>query len=67
MFKDKVVLITGAGRNTGLAIAKAFAAAGATVALNSRKAEDVTREAARLRKTYGTTVVEVPADVAKPD
>jgi len=67
VFKDKVVLVTGAGRNTGRAIAEAFAAQGAIVALNSRKAEDVAREAARLRETYGCTVVEVPADVAKAE
>jgi len=67
MHKDKVVLVTGMGRNTGLAIAEAFAEAGAIVALNSRKASDVSREAARLRETYGGTVVEVPADIGHPD
>lgn len=66
-FKDKVVLVTGAVRNTGLAIAEAFAREGAVVALNGRKPEDVAREAERLRKTYGVTVFEVPADIACPD
>ena len=66
-FKDKVVLVTGAVRNTGLAIAEAFAREGAVVALNGRKSEDVAREAKRIRKTYGFTVVEVPADIACPD
>jgi NAD(P)-dependent dehydrogenase (short-subunit alcohol dehydrogenase family) len=67
VFENKVVLITGAARNTGLAIAEAFAAKGAIVALNSRKAEDVAREAARLREIHGGTIVEVPADVSNPD
>lgn len=65
-FKDKVVLVTGAVRNTGLAIAEAFAREGAIVALNGRKAEDVAREAARLRETCGAVVIEVPADVSVP-
>ncbi|MFA6291231.1 MAG: SDR family oxidoreductase [Victivallales bacterium] len=66
-FKDKVVLVTGAVRNTGLAIAEAFAREGAVVALNGRKSEDVAREAKRLRETYGVKVVEVTADISCPD
>ena len=66
-FKDKVVLVTGAVRNTGLAIAEAFAREGAVVALNGRKPEDVAREAKCLRDTYGVTVVEVPADISCPE
>ena len=54
-FEKKIVLITGAVRNTGLAIAEAFAEAGATVVLNGRKSADVAREAARLREQYGAT------------
>jgi NAD(P)-dependent dehydrogenase (short-subunit alcohol dehydrogenase family) len=67
MHKSKVVLITGAVRNTGLAIAEAFAEAGVTVVLNGRKPEDVAREAVRLRQTYGGRVVEAPADVSRQD
>jgi len=66
-FKDKVVLVTGAVRNTGLAIAEAFAREGAMVVLNGRKPEDVAREAKRLRETYGVTVLEAPADISCPD
>ena len=66
-FKGKVVLITGAVRNTGLAIAEAFAAEGATIALNGRKTEDVHRVAAALRKKFGTTVIEATADISKPE
>ena len=67
MHRKRVVLITGAVRNTGLAIAEAFAEAGATVVLNGRKSADVAREAARLREQYGATVVEATADVAQQD
>ena len=63
-FKDKVVLVTGANRNTGLAIAEAFAREGAVVWLNGRKPDEVAREADRLRKTFGATVIEAPADIA---
>ncbi|MFZ2655988.1 MAG: SDR family NAD(P)-dependent oxidoreductase, partial [Victivallales bacterium] len=66
-FKDKVALVTGAVRNTGLAIAEAFAREGAVVALNGRRPEDVAREAKRLRDTYGVTVIELPADISCPD
>jgi 3-oxoacyl-[acyl-carrier protein] reductase len=64
-FTGKIVLVTGAVRNTGLAIAEAFAEAGATVVLNGRKREDVARAAARLRQDYGATVIEAAADVAR--
>lgn len=63
-FKDKVVLVTGANRNTGLAIAEAFAREGAIVWLNGRKPDEVAREADRLRTTFGATVIEAPADIA---
>lgn len=66
-FKDKIVLVTGAVRNTGLAIAEAFAEAGATIVLNGRKAEDVAREAERFRKTYKVTVLEAQADISIPE
>ncbi|HCE42127.1 MAG TPA: hypothetical protein DET40_01090 [Lentisphaeria bacterium] len=66
-YKDKVVLVTGAVRNTGLAIAEAFAREGAVVALNGRKEEDVSREAKRLRDAYGVKVVEVTADISIPE
>jgi 3-oxoacyl-[acyl-carrier protein] reductase len=62
-----VVLVTGAVRNTGLAIAEAYAAAGATVVLNGRQPADVAREAGRLRRQYGATVLEAPADIASQE
>jgi len=66
-FENKVVLVTGAVRNTGLAIAEEFAKNGAIVALNGRNPEDVAREAARIRETYGSRVIEATADVSNQD
>ncbi len=66
-YKDKVVLVTGAVRNTGLAIAEAFAREGAVVVLNGRKEEDVAREAKRIRDTYAVKVVEAPGDISVPE
>jgi len=63
-FSKKTVMITGAVRNTGLAIAKEFAAAGANIILNGRKDSDVKRVADALRKDYGVEVLEACADIA---
>lgn len=66
-FKEKIVLVTGAVRNTGLAIAESFAGEGAILALNGRNAEDVAREAERIRKKYDITVLEATADISIPE
>lgn len=49
----KVALVTGGSRGIGLAIAKAYAAAGAKVAVASRKQEAVDEAAAALRHAGG--------------
>lgn len=49
----KVALVTGGSRGIGLAIAKAYAAAGAKVAVASRKQEAVDEAAAALRRAGG--------------
>ncbi len=52
----KVALITGASRGIGLAIAKAYAAAGAKVALSSRKQESLDVAAAEIREAGGEVI-----------
>ena len=49
----KTVFITGATKNTGLAIAKYFAIKGYQVAISSRSIENAEETAAELSKTYG--------------
>jgi NAD(P)-dependent dehydrogenase (short-subunit alcohol dehydrogenase family) len=62
-FEGRVTLVTGANRNTGLAIAEAFAREGATVWLNGRNAAELAQVADNLRKTSGATVHEALADI----
>lgn len=57
---NKTVLITGASRGIGAAAARAFAAAGANVALVSRSTSDI----ADLAGEIGPTALAIPCDVA---
>lgn len=52
-FAGKVVLITGAGKGTGAALAEAFAARGARVALNDISPINVDEVAARITSSGG--------------
>ena len=49
---NKVVLITGATKNTGFAIAQRFAAEGYAVCITSRREADAAEAAAKLADTY---------------
>ena len=51
---NKVIFITGATKNTGLAIAEKFAKNGYGVALTSRRADDAEKTAVDLSRKYGT-------------
>jgi NAD(P)-dependent dehydrogenase (short-subunit alcohol dehydrogenase family) len=65
-FDDRVVLITGASRGIGLAIARGFAARGARVALNARGAEALDEAVGELRAA-GHDALAVAGHAAKDD
>ena len=65
-FKNKFVLVTGAGQNTGLGIAGAFAAEGATVFLNDKSAENVRGALEALRRRGRKRLIALPGDISVP-
>jgi NAD(P)-dependent dehydrogenase (short-subunit alcohol dehydrogenase family) len=64
-FKDRVVLITGAGRGIGEAMAQRFAEAGASVVINDIVKERVDGVACRLQE-LGLPVIASVADITRP-
>lgn len=63
-FKNKTVLVTGAGRNTGLGIAAGFAAEGATVFLNGRTSKKVDTALAALRQRGLKRLIGLVGDIS---
>ncbi len=66
LLAGKVALVTGGGTGIGFGIASCLAAAGASVALASRKPEHLQPAAERLRST-GARVTTVAANVREPE
>jgi len=64
LLKNKVVLVTGASRGIGLAIARACAFAGAQVILNYRESESEIRPVINKLKKQNKQIVALRADVS---
>jgi len=64
--EGRVAVVTGAGRGIGAAIARAYAAAGATVCCSARSAAEIEATAATIRAAGGRAFA-TTADVAQED
>jgi NAD(P)-dependent dehydrogenase (short-subunit alcohol dehydrogenase family) len=63
-FKDKVVLITGAGENTGAALARLFCEQGARVCINDISIRKLESQTERLRDMGHCNFLTIPADIS---
>jgi NAD(P)-dependent dehydrogenase (short-subunit alcohol dehydrogenase family) len=66
LFKDKIVVVSGAGSGLGRAIAVLFARLGATLAICGRDGEKLAKSAAFLRE-FGADVLAQPMTIRDPE
>lgn len=66
-FKDKIVVVTGAGRGIGQEIARAFASQGAKVALISRSESSCGGAAEEINQAFPGSSTAYPVDIADHD
>jgi NAD(P)-dependent dehydrogenase (short-subunit alcohol dehydrogenase family) len=64
-YRGQVVVVTGAGRGLGAALAEGFAACGAQIVIGDVRAELAEASAARLRERGGSAVA-LPCDITDP-
>jgi len=64
---NKVILVTGGTRGLGLAMVRAFAEAGASLVVSSRKSEACAEVAAAIREEQGVPCMGMPCHVADWD
>ena len=64
--KGKIVLVTGASKGIGKAIAAGFAAEGSKVAITARHTEELQRAAREISQSTGAEVIGIAADMSKP-
>ena len=65
--RGKVAIVNGSSQGIGLAIARMFAAEGASVTLTARRAAPLDEAAASVRRESGAATIAVSADTRKPD
>jgi 3-oxoacyl-[acyl-carrier protein] reductase len=66
LLANKHILITGASRGIGAAIARLFASQGATLYLNGRDVDRLQTLSQQLTKEFGTSCQLLPFDVSEP-
>ncbi|WP_339177119.1 SDR family oxidoreductase [Oceanobacillus sp. FSL W7-1293] len=64
MLNQKVVIVSGSSRGIGAAIAKGFAASGASVIVNYRHSEEAAKEVVKACEKVGGQAIAVGADAA---